>query len=935
MEYVLGVLMILAIPVMGIAGFFMALNARRRIATLEQRLAALESGGSSPAVAVAGSPASPAMPLTAEPSPVAPDETPADPAAPEAAPAPETPTSSEGFDIPPEPAPASAAAVPSRPRQSLEEVIGTRWAVWLGGIALAFGGVFLVRYAIEEGWFGPTARIVAGTLFAAALLTAGEWMRRRDAGGPPPILSLGGLPPAPVPAVLAAAGTLAAFATAYSAHALYEMINAATAFVLLGAIGIGTMAAAALHGPGLAALGLVAAFAAPVLVSTTDPKPWSVVAYLVVVAASAYALSRIRLWLWLALATAAGSAAWAFVLIEFAFRHHLEAMVHVLAQTALAAGFVAWDVHRRDDDAEAAPDPVALAILAGFAGLAAYKLQASGLGAGRPIFALAMLAVLWGTALRIPSVAAAGLAGVAVVCAAVFAWPLAAEIARQPVTVLPGAPSRPPLPDALWQLLVLTVLSGAALAAGAAVRLMRTPLIAPVATGFYAAAGVAGPLALLVMAWWTVADFDRSIPFALVAAAMAVGFVAMARIFLAATGEEDHRSAWYGLEACAAGAIAALAAGLCMVLDKGGLTVALALSAAGAAFVTTRMPLGTLRYAVAALGVAVLGRMIWDPTIVNGDPGSLPILNWLLWGYGVPALSFGLASVWLRRQKDDQVVALAEALSMAFTAFLFNTEIRHAVTGTLDAREPGHLELGLQAFASLTLGSVLVWLEISRRSRVIRIGSYLFGGAALGIALFGLLIGINPLFNPNERVGGGAVFNTLLPAYLMPALAAIALALVARGRRPAWFSWLALGFGFALQFVWMVATIRHVFQGPEVVVWRPTSDAEIYTYSAAFLAMGLVLLTYGVLRGSQSARLASGLYVFLTVGKVFLIDMDGLTGVWRAMSFIGLGLALVGIGLVYQKLVFGARRPGGGAPPSTPASPPAPASGEGRADGPA
>ncbi len=902
MEWVLLVLIGLSIPVMGVVGFFMALNARRRIAVLEERIALMEAGVPAQAAvreAETEAPASDAE-TSAEPGEAADAAAPAtdDTAAPAMAP--------EGMDAA-QPQPAPVAAAP--PRQSLEEIIGTRWAVWLGGVVLALGGLFLVRYAIEEGFFGPTARVISGAAFAAALLAGGEWMRRRDAGGPATSLNLGALPPAPVPAVLTAAGTLAAFATAYAAHALYDMIGPATAFVLLGAIGIGTMAAAALHGPWLAALGLLAAFAAPLLVSSADPKPWPVVIYLAVVAASSYALSRIRLWLWLAVATAVGSGLWAFLIIEASFRNHLEAMVHILAQTALAAGFVAWDVHRRESDEDAAPDTVALAILAGFAALAAYKLQVTGLGAGRPVFAGAMLALLWATALRIPAVAAAGLLGTAVVAAALFAWPLAAEIARQPVTVLPGAPSNPPLPDALWQLLVLSLAAGAALAAGAFLRLVRTPVIAPLASGFYAAAGVAGPLALLVMAWWRVTDFDRSIPFALVAGALAAGFVATAAFFKRASADVDNRSARFGLEACAAGAIGAIAVGLTMVLDKGGLTVALALSAAGAAWVTTREPVGTLRYAVGALGVAVLGRLIWDPTIVSGDPGSIPVFNWLLWGYGVPAVSFGLASIWLRRQKDDQVVALAEALSIAFTAFLLITQIRHAITGTLDGREPGHLEAGLQAFASLTLGGVLVWLEITRRSLPIRIGSYVFGAAALGIAVLGLVMGVNPLLNSSERVGGGALFNTLLPAYLMPAIAAVALSLLARGRRPAWFCWAALGLGFVLQFIWMVAEIRHLFQGETISLWRATSDAELYAYSAAFLAMGVALLAYGILRGSQTARMASGVYILLTVGKVFLVDMDGLTGVWRALSFIGLGLALVGIGLVYQKLVFGRPRP--------------------------
>jgi uncharacterized membrane protein len=32
--------------------------------------------------------------------------------------------------------------------------------------------------------------------------------------------------------------------------------------------------------------------------------------------------------------------------------------------------------------------------------------------------------------------------------------------------------------------------------------------------------------------------------------------------------------------------------------------------------------------------------------------------------------------------------------------------------------------------------------------------------------------------------------------------------------------------------------------------------------------------------------------------------MAGLSGVFRALSFIGLGLVLVGIGLVYQRLLY-------------------------------
>ena len=64
----------------------------------------------------------------------------------------------------------------------------------------------------------------------------------------------------------------------------------------------------------------------------------------------------------------------------------------------------------------------------------------------------------------------------------------------------------------------------------------------------------------------------------------------------------------------------------------------------------------------------------------------------------------------------------------------------------------------------------------------------------------------------------------------------------------------------------------------------------------------------GFLLRSQPARMASAAVVALTIGKVFLVDMADLTGIFRALSFIGLGAVLIGIALLYQRLLFPARR---------------------------
>ena len=55
--------------------------------------------------------------------------------------------------------------------------------------------------------------------------------------------------------------------------------------------------------------------------------------------------------------------------------------------------------------------------------------------------------------------------------------------------------------------------------------------------------------------------------------------------------------------------------------------------------------------------------------------------------------------------------------------------------------------------------------------------------------------------------------------------------------------------------------------------------------------------------------LASAAVIALTILKAFLVDMSTLTGVYRALSFIGLGLVLVAIGWFYQRVLFRRQKP--------------------------
>ncbi|MEA2899559.1 MAG: hypothetical protein QOJ84_5174, partial [Bradyrhizobium sp.] len=257
--------------VIAIVAFIFARKAFNQLDVLRARLDAIEAA----APRVAATPVAPA-PVPAYETPIAPlaaDEVSAEmtqEAAPPGPPASPLPTP----DIP-APAP--------QPGPGFEERVGTRWVVWVGGLTLALGGFFMVRYSIEQGLLGPGVRVLLGGLFALALLAAGEWTRRKES-----IAAIESLPIANIPAVLTAAGTAVAFATVYAAYALYDFLVPATAFILLGMVALGTLAAALLHGPALAGLGIAAAFATPILVSSDKPDFWALYLYLAVVTAAAF-----------------------------------------------------------------------------------------------------------------------------------------------------------------------------------------------------------------------------------------------------------------------------------------------------------------------------------------------------------------------------------------------------------------------------------------------------------------------------------------------------------------------------------------------------------------------------------------------------------------------------------------------------------------------
>jgi uncharacterized membrane protein len=197
-----------------------------------------------------------------------------------------------------------------------------------------------------------------------------------------------------------------------------------------------------------------------------------------------------------------------------------------------------------------------------------------------------------------------------------------------------------------------------------------------------------------------------------------------------------------------------------------------------------------------------------------------------------------------------------------------------------------------------------IGLERLRRvsgSPVHDVAALLLAALTLAAIVLGLGVLANPLLT-DEPVGG-RFLNLILLGYGLPAVLAAALALTVRDKRPPGYAAAAAVTAVALALAYLSLEVRMLYHG-EVLGEGPTNDAEQYTYSAVWLAFGVALLAAGVWLRSQAVRFASAAVVVLTVLKVFLIDMRDLTGIFQALSFIGLGVVLIGIGWLYQRLLF-------------------------------
>ena len=798
----------------------------------------------------------------------------------------------------------------AKTRENLEQKLFVRGFVVVGGIAVALSVVFLVRHAIQVGWLTPVIQCSLGGLLGLLLIACGEFLRRH-----PLAQAAAFVKPSLVPSALTAAGVSALFVSIYAAYAAYDLMAPLTAFIALGLVWAASIALSLLQGPFVAALGILGGFAVPILVQTGHPSAYGLFPYVLAVNGAALGVLRYKGWGWLAWGALAGAAGWPLLWLIAQPSADLGAPAIGAYLTATAALFIYVPAGLRPYKA-----PVTLgkwfadiplpAILSWTASslmlvLALLLTWADGFAWGSVICAGLLAAFVMFAGRRDVTFDALSVGSAIMVALVLMTWDL------------PYWPGEVDILDVLPPGLEPYVLAAAGYAGLFGVAGFWL-LLGAARPGLWASLSAGVPVVTLAITFARIKGFEVDLAWA----AMGLGLGAVNLVAaLAVSRHRDRPGMEAALAAYAVGVVASLSLAMAMALENAWLTVTLSLQLPAIAWIHDRTRVGPLRMVAMLLGGIVLGRLVLNPEVFNYALTAMPGLNWMLYGYGVPTLAFYAAARMFRRHADDRLVLMLEAGALVFLTLFWTMEIADIVQG--GAMEPGDslLEASLRTIAWLTISLALLYQCRAEKPRVVAVWGWqilaLLSGGHIAMVH---MIGLNPLLFGGD-MGSLWILNLLLLAYAVPAAFAVLFLLETTRQRHPSAPAIAGVSALVLTFAWLTLEVRHAFHGARLDVGY-TSEAEWYAYSGMWLAYGAALLMLGIWRHIKAARTASLAVLLLSICKVFLFDMSEIGGLYRVVSFLGLGLGLMLLALLYTRFVRGGdEKPGDGEADSQPPSP--------------
>jgi uncharacterized membrane protein len=746
------------------------------------------------------------------------------------------------------------------------------WMTWIGAIALALGGVFLAKYSLEAGLLSPTMRLSAGGLFGIGLIAAAYYLHYKR-------IVFEGFNNY-IPAALASGGFMTCFALMFLAYNSFSMLSAEWAFIGLAVIAVCASAMAIKLGPLLAVIGIIGAYSVPVWVNTGSGQLFSLLIYvaLVSVAAAVVAHKVQRVWLWYLLWV--GHIGWYLVGLTL-FNYDtvwligafaLLSILGLIVIARLGLGFNTLEVrpHSFKRLVNLFPDhglllafiaPLMIAML-----LSVFNLQWQ-------IVALLSIALLLFLVLK---------------NSRWDAWQGVSLLVALLLVV--SAKQTYAFDDALFifkkeyglGLLLALGLSG---------------------YGLYFGNKYSKRLAFHLLAslsvFALVGTLYAIIPNTALATAYplwAVLLCLMSAVLIKFT--QNNTTLWQRFSYWV-GANANITLAITMLLSDSGLTIALAVQVLLLSLLIKKYSVAMPHWPIKALVAALLLRLTLSPWTPSYDDLTIFGLHWSLVVY---PLCIGLFFAAAKCFNTSKLKIWLEGAALHCLALFVTTETSYQLVGhypqlfSLSFYEQVLLSCNL-----LALGCVYLYRAQSagQLGKLYRTAGLILSALA-GLLLINTTLDDNPLLM-RLYVGETPIFNWVLLIWFVPSLLALWLASLVKSLN-AKLSQIILGVSGLLAMLAINTLIRQYWQGGFIYLDKATSDAELYSYSVIWLLLGALVVIAGHLKQLRLLQNVGLGILGAVIVKVFLIDMANLTGLLKALSFIGLGLSLVGLSWLFQKL---------------------------------
>ncbi len=751
--------------------------------------------------------------------------------------------------------PRTSAPVRAKPL-TLEERLGTRLFVWVGGIAIALAGIFLVKYTIDAGLLSESVRVILGAVLGLSAISVGFKLHSRASS---------------VAQSLVAAGIVDLYAVVWASAKLYDLIPESVGWILMAATTVAAVVFSLRFGAFVAGLGFVGGFSMPLLLGIRVLDPSMLFVHFVLLQIGVMFLAtRTRapgLQAISAIASSLWCIGWFLDRLDSTSMPWLGLFALTTTVTHTLGSRLAPNVSPATKLYAWLTNSVVLITLTGL-------LAKTNFGTLEWVFLLSFAAgsIVIG---RIDK-AQRGLPWmVGAVCAGLFAsW---ANSTRDTT--------------AIWSVLasLITILGvGGHLAARRAV---RPEVWIALASIFSVAFGlIAHHVPLLEPAPWTLI-------FTGIVALFAGGSYALLR------WRDQFSADAVFVQLCSVGVLVAITAWVAHVefeFIAAWLSIAWISVAVVFSNFALRLRLPQLISAAVALALLAALRLTLDPVFHPDDFGATPIVS------ALPLLYTAVAAALLCiARRADEAQRSSDAHTLATTARLVIllgsvSVIHHAFTGSLRPSTPEPFEWS--CVATIWLLAAIAMIRFPRFSP----SATSVGITAMVLAVVGPCLLVNPLWTP-WPVAGITLFNMSWFIYGLPA--AVGLLWFARAwPLPSDQRSIA---GTALASIVLTGAtvqVRHAFSATSTLdgIFRSHAPqgAELYTYSAMWIAIAFAFLWIAYKRKAPAVRWASLVVMIATTGKIFWIDTGHLTGLYRVASFLGLGISLLAIGYLYQQSVF-------------------------------